>query len=94
MRGQLARLLSITWNSASQTFMSRGPLQKTLNTCGPCSSMKIPSFGLCLLPLLGLCPRLRENSSVPPKVGRGPSLRNPDLETRAANVWDLVQSDQ
>jgi len=31
---------------------------------------------------------------VAPKGGRGPRLRNPDLETRAANVWDLVQSDQ
>jgi len=29
-----------------------------------------------------------------PQWGRGPRLRNSDLETRAANVWDLVQSDQ
>ena len=32
---------------------------------------------------------------VAPKGGvRGLRLRNPVLETRAANVWDLVQSDQ
>jgi len=31
---------------------------------------------------------------VVPKGGRGPRLRNPDLETRAANAWDLVKSDQ
>jgi len=31
----IARLVSITWNSGSQTLMSRGPLQKTLNTSGP-----------------------------------------------------------
>ena len=29
-----------------------------------------------------------------PRGGRGNRLRNPNLETRAANVWDLVQSDQ
>jgi len=29
-----------------------------------------------------------------PQEGRGLRLRNSDLETRAANVWDLVQSDQ
>ena len=27
-------------------------------------------------------------------TGRGPRLSNPDLETRAENVWDLDQSDQ
>jgi len=31
----IARLVSITWNSGFQTLMSRGPLRKTLNTCGP-----------------------------------------------------------
>ena len=35
LRDQLARLVSITWNSGSQTFMSHAPVQKTLNTCGP-----------------------------------------------------------
>jgi len=29
-----------------------------------------------------------------PQRGGGPRLRNSDLETRGANVWDLVQSDQ
>jgi len=29
-----------------------------------------------------------------PQEGRGPRLRNSDLETRAANVWDLIHSDQ
>jgi len=47
LRDQLARLVSTTYNSGSQTFISRGPLQKTFNTCGPCSSIKIPSFGVC-----------------------------------------------
>ena len=47
LRDQLARLASFTYNSGSQTFMSLGPLQKTLNTCGPCSSIKIPSVGVC-----------------------------------------------
>jgi len=31
---------------------------------------------------------------VTPKGGRGLCLRNPDIETTAANVWNLVQSDQ
>jgi len=31
----IARLVSIIWNSGSQTLMSRGLHQKTLNTCGP-----------------------------------------------------------
>jgi len=31
----ISKLVSITYNSGSQTFMSRGSLQKTLNTCGP-----------------------------------------------------------
>jgi len=29
-----------------------------------------------------------------PQAGVRAHLRNPDLETRAANVWDRVQSDQ
>jgi len=32
--GSASKLVSITYNSGSQTFVSRGPLQKTLNTCG------------------------------------------------------------
>jgi len=35
LRDQLARLVSITYKSGSQTFMIRGPLKKILNTCGP-----------------------------------------------------------
>jgi len=72
LRDQLARLVSITDNSGSQTFMSRGPLQKTLNIYGPCSSIKIPSFGVCSWPLLGLCTWFPENSSVAPKRNEGP----------------------
>ena len=58
--------------------------------------MKLPSFGLCFIsrPQPVLCTWSPANNSVAPKGGRGPRLRNPDLETRVANVWDLVQSDQ
>jgi len=76
--------------------MSHGALQKTFNTCGPLLFNKIPGFGLglCSWPLLGLYTCPRRTASVAPKGQRGPRLRNPDLETRAADVWDLVQSDQ
>jgi len=76
--------------------MSHGALQKTLNTCGPLLFNKKPGFGLCLCswPLFGVCTCLQRTASVAPKGEGGPRLRNPDLETRAANIWDLVQSDQ
>ena len=92
----IARLVSITWNSGSQILMSRGPLQKTLNTCGHLIINENTQFW----PLLLLEAPARPLHVVPreqllgPKGGRGPRLRNPDLETRVANVWDLVQSDQ
>jgi len=62
-----------------------GPLPKTLNTCCPCSPIKVFCFdwrfaitaelfrkGLCLWP--------PENRSVTPKGGRGPRLKNPGLD--------------
>jgi len=76
--------------------MSRGALQKTLNTCGPLLFNKNTWFWH--LPLLVAPARPLhvppENSFRGSQGERGPRLRNPDLETRAANVWDLVQSDQ
>jgi len=56
-------------------------LQKTLNACGP---LLINKEYL----------DLASASARGPQGGRGACLRNPDLETRAADVWDLVQSDQ
>ena len=50
--------------------MSHGPLQKTLNTRGPCSSMKIPSFGLW--PLLALCTWSQRTALWPPRWTRAP----------------------
>ena len=70
------------------------PFKRLSTLVAPCYSIKIPSFGLCSWHLLGLCTCPQRTASVAPKGERGPSLRNPDLETRAANVWDLVQSDQ
>jgi len=40
--------------------MSRSALQKILNACGPCSSIKIPRFGLGLF-------------KWPPRVDEGPN---------------------
>jgi len=37
---------NLVWLSGSQTFMICVPLPKTLNTCGPCSSTKIPIFAI------------------------------------------------
>ena len=59
------------------------PFERLSTLLAPCSSIKIPSFGLCLA-----------SARCPQGGGRGLCLRNPNLETRAANVWDLVQSDQ
>jgi len=72
LRDHQARLVSITYKSGSQTFMSRAPLQKTLNTCGRCSSIKIPSFGGCLWPLLGLCTWSQRTVPWPPRGTRAP----------------------
>jgi len=72
------------------------PFKRLSTLVAPCYSIKIPGFGLCLCswPLLGLCACPQRTASVAPKRERGPRLRNPDLETKAANVWDLVQSDE
>ena len=60
--------------------MNRGALQKTLNACGP----------LVINKNTEIWPR---SLHVAPTGGRGTCLRNLDIETRAAKVWDLVQSD-
>jgi len=61
------------YTSGPQTFVSCGPLQKTLiMTLGLCNiTAKLPSEGLCLWH--------PENHSVAPKKGRGPHLRHSDL---------------
>jgi len=72
--------------------MSHGALQKTLNTCGPLLYNKNTWFRP--LPLLVAPARPLyvppENSFRGSQGGERAHLRNPDLETRAENVWDLV----
>jgi len=69
-----------------------GPLPKTFNTCGPCSSIKTLLFvlGFAISPksyLKDLCSWPPENHSVDPNTGRGPRLRNP--ESGDIIVWNL-----
>ena len=81
LQDQLARLVSIAYNSDPQTFMSLGPLQKTLNTCcGPLFINKnIWFWPLLVAParLLHVAPREQLRG---PQEGRGPRLRNSDLK--------------
>jgi len=60
------------------------PFKRISTLVAPYSSIKIPSFGICLFS----CPP--ENRSMASTGDRGSRLRNPDLETRAANVWDQM----
>jgi len=46
--------------------------QRLSTLVATCSSIKIPSFGLCSRPLLGLCTWSPENSSVAPKGDEDP----------------------
>jgi len=74
--------------------MSRGALQKTLNTCAPLLFNKNTWFWpLLVAPVRPLHVPPENTFRGPQRDTRAP-FENPDLETRAANVWDLVQSDQ